>query len=418
VGLFWIAGLLLSFTPCVLPMVPILSSLIAGQKTQLTRRQGFTLAASYSLGMAIVYAGFGVLAGLAGEGLAAALQNPWVLGAFALMLFLLALSMFDVYQLQVPASIQSKTTELANRLPGGNLIGVFVMGGISALVVGPCVAAPLAGALVYISQTRDVMLGGAALFAMALGMSVPLLLVGMSAGTLLPRAGAWMEYVKQFFGMMLIAVALWIVSPVLPAGVNILLWALLLLFAASLLGAFQGSSTDSASGHGAKLIKTLGLASAVMAGILLVSAASGGQSLLQPLAHLKYVSQTSDQSRHGLDFQRIASNKELDTELATAQKQGKAVMLDFYADWCVACKEYDALTFSNSQVQSRLKNVKLLQVDVTKNNAEDKALLKRFSLFGPPGIVFFKANGAVTPSYKVVGFESTEQFMSSLDKAL
>jgi thiol:disulfide interchange protein DsbD len=226
---FLIAGLLLSFTPCVLPMVPILSSIIVGQGAPVTRARGFSLALAYALGMALIYTGFGVVAGLLGEGLAAALQNPWVLGAFALLLAGLSLSMFGVYELQLPGGLQSRVSAVSGRLPGGRFAGVFAMGGLSALIVGPCVAAPLAGALVYISQTKDVVIGGLALFSLAMGMSVPLLLVGLSAGSLLPRAGAWMEGVKTVFGVMLLAVALWIVSPVLPG------WALMLIIGTGLL---------------------------------------------------------------------------------------------------------------------------------------------------------------------------------------
>ena len=401
-GVFLLAGLLLAFTPCVLPMVPILSSLIAGQSGTVSRSKGFFLSLSYSLGMALVYAGFGVAAGLAGEGLAAALQNPWVLGGFALLLSGMALSMFGFYELQLPSGIQSRATELANRFEGGNYIGVFVMGGISALVVGPCVAAPLAGALVYISQTKDVVLGGAALFSMAMGMSVPLLLVGLSAGSLLPRAGMWMEYVKQVFGMMLFAVAIWMVSPVIPATVHLLLWALWLLTCAGLLGL------------GAK--RALGLGASMLAFILLVSAASGGQSLLQPLAHLRGASGAvnAEAGAHGLKFQRVANAQALDAAIAEANKNGKIAMLDFYADWCVACKEFETFTFSHADVQKRLNNVVLLQSDVTANTAADKELMKRFNLFGPPGIIFFEGGKVV---HKVVGYEKAEDFLVSLSKA-
>lgn len=402
-GVFLLAGLLLAFTPCVLPMVPILSSLIAGQSGTVSRSRGFLLSLAYSLGMALVYAGFGVAAGLAGEGLAAALQNPWVLGGFALLLSGMALSMFGFYELQLPSGIQSRATEFANRFEGGNYIGVFLMGGISALVVGPCVAAPLAGALVYISQTKDVVLGGAALFAMAMGMSVPLLLVGLSAGSLLPRAGMWMEYVKQVFGMMLFAVAIWMVSPVIPATLHMLLWVLWLLVCTGLLG--LGAA------------RTLGLGTAMLAFIVLVGAASGGQSLLQPLAHLRggaAGATSADATAHGLKFQRVANAQALDAAIAEAHKSGKIAMLDFYADWCVACKEFETFTFSHVDVQKRLNNVVLLQADVTANTAADKELMKRFNLFGPPGIIFFDGGKVV---HKVVGYEKAEDFLVSLSKA-
>jgi thioredoxin:protein disulfide reductase len=420
-GVFWIAGLLLAFTPCVLPMVPILSSLIAGQSGVVTRRKGFLLALAYSLGMALIYAGFGVAAGLAGEGLAAALQNPWVLGGFALMLSAMALSMFGVYELQLPSSIQTGATNFSNKFKGGSYVGVFIMGGVSALVVGPCVAAPLAGALVYISQTRDVVLGGLALFAMALGMSVPLLLVGASAGSLLPRAGMWMERVKQVFGMMLFGVAIWMVSPVLPAAVHMLLWAAWLLMAAALLGGLGGHAHDHKAHPAAR---TAGIGAAALAAVLLMGAASGGQSLLQPLAHLKGTGGTAmaattspGTGAHALAFERVSTVAQLETALQQAGQKGQPVMLDFYADWCVSCKEYDAFTFSDQSVKKRLSNVRLLQADVTKNSADDKALMKRFGLFGPPGIVFFDAKGTSSITHKVIGYQKTSEFHASLDIA-
>jgi thioredoxin:protein disulfide reductase len=422
-GVFWIAGLLLAFTPCVLPMVPILSSLIAGQSGVVTRSKGFMLALAYSLGMALIYAGFGVAAGLAGEGLAAALQNPWVLGAFALMLSAMALSMFGVYELQLPSAIQTGASNLSNKFKGGSYIGVFIMGGISALVVGPCVAAPLAGALVYISQTRDVVLGGLALFAMALGMSVPLLLVGASAGSLLPRAGMWMERVKQVFGMMLFGVAIWMVSPVLSSAVHMLFWAAWLLATAALLGGLGGHTHDART-H--PVARTAGIGAAALAAVLLMGAASGGQSILQPLAHLRggaagtamAASGGSAGGGHALPFERVSTMAQLDAALIQAGQKGQPVMLDFYADWCVSCKEFDSFTFSDEGVKKRLANVRLLQADVTKNNAEDKALLKRFALFGPPGIVFFDAKGASSVTHKVIGYQKASEFHASLDVAL
>jgi thioredoxin:protein disulfide reductase len=422
-GVFWIAGLLLAFTPCVLPMVPILSSLIAGQTGVVTRRKGFMLALAYSLGMALIYSGFGVAAGLAGEGLAAALQNPWVLGGFALMLSAMALSMFGVYELQLPSAIQTGASNLSNKFKGGSYIGVFIMGGISALVVGPCVAAPLAGALVYISQTRDVVLGGLALFAMALGMSVPLLLVGASAGSLLPRAGMWMERVKQVFGMMLFGVAIWMVSPVLSSAVHMLFWAAWLLATAALLGGLGGHAQDTRP-H--PVARTAGIGAAALAAVLLMGAASGGQSILQPLAHLRggtagtvmAASGGANGSGHALPFERVSTLAQLDAALLQAGQKGQPVMLDFYADWCVSCKEFDSFTFSDQGVKKRLANVRLLQADVTKNNAEDKALLKRFALFGPPGIVFFDAKGASSVTHKVIGYQKASEFHASLDIAL
>ncbi len=393
---FVLLGLGLAFTPCVLPMVPILSSIIVGEGRQTSRSRGFILSATYSLGMAIVYTLLGVAAGLAGEGLAAALQNPWVLGAFALLIVAMAMSMFGFYELQLPTALQTRLANASGRQSGGKLLGVFAMGAISALIVGPCVAAPLAGALVYISQTRDVLVGGAALFAMAAGMSIPLLLVGVSAGSLLPRAGSWMESVKRLFGVLMLAMALWLVSPVLPPTLQMLGWAALLF------------------GYGFYLLRrhrhwasmAAGAAFAVLGALQLVGAATGGRDALAPLAHL------TGGAHQGLVFKRIKTVGDLDRELAAAN--GKTVMLDFYADWCVSCKEMEKLTFVDPAVQAKLANTVLLQVDVTANDAEDKAMLKRFKLFGPPGIILFGADGQEIEDSRVIGYQDPKKFLSSL----
>ena len=395
---FALLGLGLAFTPCVLPMVPILSSIIVGEGGKVKRSRGLLLSVTYSLGMAVVYTLLGVAAGLAGEGLAAALQNPWVLGAFALLIVAMAMSMFGFYELQVPAALQTKLAGASSRQASGKLAGVFAMGAISALIVGPCVAAPLAGALVYISQTRDVVIGGAALFSMAVGMSIPLLLVGVSAGSLLPRAGAWMESVKRFFGVLMLAMALWLVSPVLPAALQMVLWAALLLG--------YGAWLLSRRGHWAAI--AFGAAFGILGAMQLVGVASGGRDALAPLAHLGGAPQ------HGLEFRRVKTIADLDAALAA--NRGKTTMLDFYADWCVSCKEMEKLTFVDPAVQAKLANTVLLQVDVTANDAHDKAMLKRFGLFGPPGIIFFDANGVEIADSRVIGYQSATKFLGSLQK--
>jgi thiol:disulfide interchange protein DsbD len=395
---FALLGLGLAFTPCVLPMVPILSSIIVGEGGKSKRARGLVLSVTYSLGMAIVYTALGVAAGLVGEGLAAALQNPWVLGAFALLIVAMAMSMFGFYELQVPAALQSKLAGASNRQASGKLAGVFVMGAISALIVGPCVAAPLAGALVYISQTRDVLVGGAALFSMAIGMSIPLLLVGVSAGSLLPRAGAWMETVKRFFGVLMLGMALWLVSPVLPPLLQMILWAALLLgYAAYLL---------SRRGHWAAI--AFGAAFGILGALQLVGAATGGRDPLAPLAHL------TGSPKHALTFKRVKTVAELDAVLAA--NAGKTAMLDFYADWCVSCKEMEKLTFVDPAVQQKLADTVLLQVDVTANDADDKAMLKRFGLFGPPGIIFFDRGGKEIADSRVIGYQNAAKFLTSLQK--
>jgi thiol:disulfide interchange protein DsbD len=410
VPLFVLFGLLLSFTPCVLPMIPILSSIIVGEGN-ISRAKGFTMALAYSLGMAIVYTLFGVVAGLLGEGLAAALQKPWVLFTFAAMLIALSLSMFGFYELQMPNFIQSKVNEASGKLQGGKLVGVFVMGGLSALIVGPCVAAPLAGVLVFISQTKSAFTGGLALFSLAAGMSVPLLLVGLSAGSLLPKAGGWMEKVKYFFGVMLIATALWMVGPVLPSWLLMLLWAALLIVSAAFLRVFDPLPAD--AGGSSKLFKGIGVVLAVMGAALVIGAASGSKDLLQPLAHLQGGGGGGAGAKNAkLEFAKVKDVAELQARIASA---GKPVMLDFYADWCVSCQEMERFTFSDAQVQAKLGNVLLLKADVTKNTAEDKALLKKFNLFGPPGIVFFDAKGSETG--RVIGFQSADKFLASLKAA-
>ena len=414
-GVFLLAGLLLSFTPCVLPMIPILSSIIVGQSGHVSRARGFGLALAYSLGMALVYTVFGMAAGLAGEGLAAALQNAWVLGAFALLLALLSLAMFGVYELQMPAGIQTRISNLSGRLQGGQHAGVFLMGGLSALIVGPCVAAPLAGALVYISQTRDVLLGGVALFALASGMSVPLLLVGLSAGSLLPRAGVWMERVKHFFGVLLLAVALWLVSPVLPAWALMLGVAALLLVCAVYLGAFERLSELVTPGRA--VTKGFGLMLALLATFQLAGMASGGRDLLQPLQHLSAAggahlgAVASNQAE--LKFQAVANLAALD---AAVQGSGKPVMLDLYADWCVSCKEMEALTFADESVRKRLARMTLLRADVTANSADDKALMRKYGLFGPPALLFFAPAGAELSQARVIGFQNARTFGDHLDR--
>jgi thiol:disulfide interchange protein DsbD len=402
---FVLLGLGLAFTPCVLPMVPILSSIIVGEGGQVRRARGFVLSLAYSLGMAIVYTVLGVAAGLVGEGLAAALQNPWVLSAFAVLIAAMALSMFGVYQLQVPAALQTRLASASGRQSSGKLAGVFAMGAISALIVGPCVAAPLAGALVYISQTRDVVIGGAALFAMAIGMSVPLLLVGVSAGSLLPRAGMWMESVKRFFGVLMLAMALWMVAPVLPGLLQMLLWAALLLGYGCYL--LRANGLNSKGGHWAAM--ALGAASVVLGAAQLVGLASGGRDPLAPLAHL-----TRGAPAQPLAFARIKTVEQLDAALAATG--GKTALLDFYADWCVSCKEMEKLTFVDPAVKARLADTVLLQVDVTANDAADRAMLKRFGLFGPPGIILFGRDGREIPDSRVIGYQNSQKFLASLGK--
>ena len=405
---FFVAGVLLSLTPCVLPMLPILSSIIIGQGVGVSRGRGLALAASYSLGMALVYTALGVAAGLAGEGLAAALQTPWVLGLFAAGLVALALSMFGVYELQLPAAFTGRLTHASQRLPAGRVLGVFAMGGVSALIVSPCVAAPLAGALVYLSQTRDVWLGGTALFSLAAGMSLPLMLVGASAGALLPSAGGWMNEIKRFFGLLLLGVALWTVASVLPGALALALWGALAICAAVLLVSHRHGHR---TGWSRSLWRRAIAAVLAVCGLLqLAGAASGGSNPLQPLAHLS-ARPGVDAAPAGLRFVNLHNVAELDAALLNA---GRPVMLDFYADWCVACKEMERFTFTDPAVQARLAGALLLKADVTANNAADRELLRRFNLFGPPGTLFFDAQGHEISSARVVGYQNRDRFLQTL----
>lgn len=412
IGAFWVMGLLLAFTPCVLPMLPILSSILTGG-AEVSRQRGLLLAASYSLGMALVYTALGVAAGLAGEGLAAALQKPAVLAAFAALLVLFSLSMFDVYELRLPSGLATRLDGASRRLPGGHLAGVFVMGGVSALIVSPCVTAPLAGALLFLSQTRDVALSATALFALAMGMSVPLLLLGASAGAWLPRSGSWMHAIKRFFGLVLLGVALWVVQPVLPPAIALALWGGLLL-----MGGFMLRPFDPHPHAGAPRVwlqRAGGVAALAWGVMMLGGAASGGRDPLQPLAHLVGSAQAGPAaSASGVDFRPVRSVAELD---ALVREAGRPVMLDFYADWCVSCKEMERFTFSDPAIQARLSRALLLKADVTANSDDDRALLKRFQLFGPPGTIFFDAQGRELAEPRVIGFQNAERFGRSLDAA-
>jgi len=428
VVLFFVLGVLLALTPCVLPMVPILSVLLVGEQQQVSRARGTLLALAYVAGMSVVYTGLGVAAGLSGAGLAAWLQTPWVLALFALLLALLALSMFDVFTFQMPTSLQTKLTLKNNALLGGRFGAAALMGALSALIVGPCVAAPLAGALLYISQTGDVLLGGLALFAMAWGMGIPLLLMGASAGRLMPRAGAWMDGVKQFFGVLLFGTAWWMLTPLLPSWLQLGGWAVLALFSAVLLRTFD--PLPPSVGFAGVLRKTFGLLLVLLSLIWLIGLASGGRSLLEPLSHLTRVTTSREgadtqavvkqpngpiKPGEALPFKRIRTVAELEAALA---QSSRPVLLDFYADWCVSCKEMEAFTFTSPEVVKRMDQMLLLQVDVTANNPDDRALLKRYKLFGPPGIIFFDGGGREQKDVRVVGFQAAARFASNLDRVL
>jgi len=407
VSFFFGAGLLLALTPCVFPMIPILSGIIVGRGHKITKMHAFILSLAYVLGMAVTYAAAGVAAGLSGSLLSNALQTPWVLGSFSALFVLLSLSMFGFYELQLPSSWQSKLNDTSNHLHGGHLSGVFAMGALSAIIVGPCVAAPLAGALLYIGQTNDAVLGGVALFALALGMGAPLLLIGTSAGVLLPKAGGWMESVKKFFGVMLLALAIWIVQPLLPIGIQMLLWAALLIFSGVYMRALDALPHNAGGWH--RLFKGSGMIALLLGAAYLIGALSGAHDLLRPLGN---IGRAETQAAETVQFSRVMDVAELDRRVA--QAHGQVVMLDFYADWCVSCKEMERFTFTDPAVQAKLKPMLLLQADVTANSEADQALLKRFGLYGPPGILFFDAQGKEMGDFRVIGYQNATQFLKTL----
>ncbi|MDE2344044.1 MAG: protein-disulfide reductase DsbD, partial [Betaproteobacteria bacterium] len=368
------------------------------------------LSLAYSLGMALVYTLFGVAAGLAGEGLAGALQQPPVLIGFALLLTLLALSQFDLYTLQLPGGFMERITQASNRLRGGSLAPVFLMGGLSALMVGPCVAAPLAGALLYISQTHNVVTGGVALFSLASGMSLPLLALGLSAGTLLPRAGAWMNGVKQFFGQLLLGVALWMVSPLLPPNVLLALWGGWAMLGAIFLRVLERSEAGVSAAR--RFGQWAGVVLLVAGVFELAGAAVGSEDPLHPLEGFRVRESTLAQaSAPGPRFQRIHSLPELN---ALIRGSARPVLLDFYADWCVSCKEMERLTFADPAVARVMQDYTLVQADVTANSEPERDLLRTFRLFGPPGILIFSAQGQEVPARRVIGFMKPAEFLTHL----
>ena len=405
IALFYATGLALAFTPCVLPMVPIVSGIIVGERN-VTAGRGFILSLTYVLGMALTYtaAGIGVAAG--GSQVQAAFQQPWIVGAFAALFILLALSMFGLFTLQMPAAIQTRLSALSNRQSAGTLGGVLIMGALSALIVTTCVAPALVGALVVIGQSGDMLRGGIALFVMALGMGTPLLVIGASAGKLLPRAGAWMDTVKRLFGALMLGVAAWMLSRIVPERLTLPLWAVPALAAAAVL--WSGARALRAGMVPARV-------ASVVAGfygvVLLGGAALGGTDPLAPLPALSA-------PRHELAFRTIKSVADLDSAVAGARAQSRPVMLDFYADWCVSCKEMQKYTFTDTRVQAALHDAVLLRADVTRNDADDQALLHHFGIYGPPTIAFYGSDGQERRNFRVVGYMKALEFASVVEKAV
>lgn len=402
-------GLLLSLTPCVFPMIPILSSIIVSQSNaQMSAKKGFILSLVYVLAMSLAYAFAGVLAGVFGANLQASLQNPWVISTFSAIFVLLAFSMFGFYEIKMPSFIQTKVSKTTGEVGGHGVFGVAIMGFLSALIVGPCVAAPLAGALIYIGQSGDALLGGIALFVMSLGMGVPLLVVGTTAGKYIPRPGGWMDNVTAIFGVMMLGVSIWMLSRIIPSSVSMFLWMLLLLCSSIYWGALQPLPSEAKGWH--KLLKSIIVLVFIYAVVLFIGFVSGGSNPLNPLEKLT-CKESGKEVPHTL-FTKVKNLDEFNKALKASQKP---VMLDFYADWCVNCIELENFTFSDARVKAKLENYTLLQVDVTKNSDEDKVFQKAFGIVGPPAILFFKDAQEIS-ALRVVGFKNADEFLAHLEK--
>ena len=415
-GLFFIAGLGLAFTPCVLPMVPILSGIIAGEGEGVTPMRGFTLALSYVMGMAIVYTGAGIAAAAVGVQLQATFNQPWILILFSGLFVLLALGMFGAYDLQMPSGIQTRLSSISGNQKSGTMVGAFVMGALSALIVTACVAPALIAALTVMAQTGDMLRSGTALFAMSLGMGAPLLAVGAAQGKLLPKAGPWMVAVKNAFGFMMLGLAVWMLSRILPGNVTMLLWAVLIFMTGVYMGGLTSLTPESTGTQ--KLGKGFGFLAIIYGILVLLGSLTGGSNPMQPLASVSFSGGTMvAREEHALPFQRIKTVDDLDREIAAAASQGKTAFLDFYADWCVSCKEMEAFTFTDAAVQAALSNTVWLQADVTDNDEADQELLDRFGVFGPPTIIFFGADGQQRHGYEVVGYMKAEDFALHLEQA-
>ncbi|MGH8042237.1 MAG: protein-disulfide reductase DsbD [Rudaea sp.] len=408
-GVFFLAGLGLAFTPCVFPMIPILSGIIAGAGENISTRRAVVLSVVYILANAVIFTIAGVIAGLAGKNLQAVFQAGWVLWSFAGLFVLLALSMFGFYELQLPTSWQSKIASASNKHSGGSLTGVAIMGALSALIVGPCVTPPLAVAVLYIAQKHDAFLGGYALFALALGMGAPLIVFGASAGKLLPRAGAWMDAVKAVFGVTFLALAIWMLSRVLDTPWIMLLSGLLAVACAVYLGALERLA-DGVSGW-RKLWKTLGVVLLIAGTAELIGVAAGSNDLLQPLRGVGASAGVATTAPAALPFRKVKSVADVERELAAAKSAGKPAMLDFYADWCVSCKEMEKFTFADPRVRQALANFVLLQADVTANDGTDQALMQHFAIVAPPDTLFFGADGVEKHALQLTGPEDADKFV-------
>ena len=395
-------GLLLAFTPCVFPMIPILSSIIvkASQNESMSAKKGFLMSFVYVLAMSFAYSLAGIIAGIFGANLQASLQNPYVLVVFAFVFIALAFSMFGYFEIRLPASLQTKINKTADGKEKQGMLGIAIMGFLSALIVGPCVAPPLAGALVYIGQTGDALLGGLALFVMSLGMGVPLLLIGLGAGKFMPKPGGWMEGVTKIFGIIMLGVAIWLLDRVINPTVTMYLWAFLFIS----FGVYLKIYTHI-------IVKSISKVLTILGAILIVGAVSGATNPLKPLD--KFTSKVSLLKQDELKFIKIQNIAQLEDAIL---KSSKPVILDFWATWCVSCKELDEITFKNDEVIKRLQNFTLLKVDVTQNSEEDKAIQKKFGVVGPPALIFWDENKQEVKSAKIVGYKNPKEFLEILDK--
>ncbi len=410
---FYGFGVLISLTPCIFPMIPILSGIIVGHGNKISTMHSFLLSLAYVVASALTYTVFGVLAALFGGNLQATFQQSWIIVLFSSIFILLSLSMFGFYDLELPNSIKTKLSNSSFKHQDGSLWGAAIMGSLSSLIVGPCVAAPLAGALIFIGQTGDALLGGGALFAMGMGMGLPLLLLGLSAGKLFPKSGNWLNSTKAIFGVLMLGVAVWMLSRILPAEVTTLLWAMLLIMPAVYLNAVDPLPLGSSGWL--KLWKGLGLVMLAYGVILIIGISLGNTNPLQPLKGLVTTKSGQVETEEGLVFERVATLSALQDKLKQSSDNNQPVMIDYYADWCVSCKEMEAYTFKDAKVKTMLKNYRLLQVDVTEDSTENKALLEAFNLIGPPAILFFNGSVEEIKSNRVIGYQEPEIFLKTLE---
>ena len=412
---FYVAGLLLSFTPCVLPMIPILSGILAGEGEEISSSRGFSLALCYVMGMAIVYTAAGIASASIGIQLQAFFNAPWVILLFTSLFLIFALAMFDIIKFELPTSIQTRLSELNQKMSYGTYVGTFLIGSISSLIVTACVAPPLVASLIVISQTGDILRGGTALFVMSIGMGTPLLIIGTSAGKLLPKAGEWMTTVKNMFGFMMVGLSIYMLSRIIDSTLTLALWGILALMIGVSIGGL--SSLGLNSNYKSKVKKTIGIAIIVYGVALLLGSFSGNNNPYQPLANIKFINDQANIKKH-LDFKRIKSIDDLNMEINLAASENKSVMLDFYADWCVSCKEMETYTFTNKKVQDALSNTILIQADVTLNDLIDQNLLKKLDVFGPPTIIFYDQRGRRQIGYEVVGYMNADNFSEHVKEAL